>query len=39
MAGALAGSRLVWARDCGHNPHWEDPAFVAKTIGQTFAEG
>ncbi|TPI18036.1 alpha/beta hydrolase [Mesorhizobium sp. B4-1-1] len=32
MAGALAGSRLVWARDCGHNPHWEDPAFVAKAI-------
>ncbi|RUX98414.1 alpha/beta hydrolase, partial [Mesorhizobium sp. M2A.F.Ca.ET.040.01.1.1] len=29
---AIAGSRLVWARDCGHNPHWEDPAFVAKPI-------
>ncbi|TPJ74903.1 alpha/beta hydrolase [Mesorhizobium sp. B2-7-1] len=39
MAGALAGSRLVWARDCGHNPHWEDPAFVAETIGRTFGEG
>jgi pimeloyl-ACP methyl ester carboxylesterase len=32
LAGALAGSRLVWARDCGHNPHWEDPAFVAAII-------
>ncbi|MBZ9766780.1 alpha/beta hydrolase [Mesorhizobium sp. CA6] len=32
MAGALAGSRLVWAQDCGHNPHWEDPAFVAEAI-------
>lgn len=33
LAGALAGSRLVWARDCGHNPHWEDPAFVAAIMG------
>ncbi|WP_246679262.1 alpha/beta hydrolase [Mesorhizobium sp. B2-6-2] len=32
MAGALTGSRLVWAQDCGHNPHWEDPAFVAEAI-------
>jgi pimeloyl-ACP methyl ester carboxylesterase len=32
MAQALNGSRLVWARDCGHNPHWEDPAFVAEAI-------
>ncbi|TIS23474.1 alpha/beta hydrolase [Mesorhizobium sp.] len=32
LAEALAGSRLVWAQDCGHNPHWEDPAFVAKAI-------
>ncbi|TIV66853.1 MAG: alpha/beta hydrolase [Mesorhizobium sp.] len=32
LAQAIAGSRLVWARDCGHNPHWEDPAFVAKAI-------
>lgn len=32
MTGALAGSRLVWARACGHNPHWEDPAFVAEAI-------
>jgi len=35
----LAGSRLVWARDCGHNPHWEDPALVAEIIGRTFSEG
>ncbi|WP_246676364.1 alpha/beta hydrolase [Mesorhizobium sp. B1-1-5] len=32
MAEALTGSRLVWAQDCGHNPHWEDPAFVAEAI-------
>ncbi|PBC07250.1 alpha/beta hydrolase [Mesorhizobium sp. WSM3859] len=32
MAEALAGSRRVWARECGHNPHWEDPAFVAEAI-------
>ncbi|TPI41001.1 alpha/beta hydrolase [Mesorhizobium sp. B3-1-9] len=32
LTGALAGSRLVWAQDCGHNPHWEDPAFVAEAI-------
>ncbi|RRH89303.1 alpha/beta hydrolase [Mesorhizobium tamadayense] len=33
---ALARSRLVWAQDCGHNPHWEDPAFVADAIASTF---
>ncbi|RWM24312.1 alpha/beta hydrolase [Mesorhizobium sp.] len=32
LAEALAGSRLVWAEHCGHNPHWEDPAFVAEAI-------
>ncbi|RWM06532.1 alpha/beta hydrolase [Mesorhizobium sp.] len=32
LAQALAGSRLVWAEHCGHNPHWEDPAFVAEAI-------
>ena len=32
LAGALTGSRLVWAQDCGHSPHWEDPAFVAEAI-------
>ena len=36
LAQAIIGSRLVWARDCGHNPHWEDPAFVAAIIGQAF---
>ncbi|TIR15525.1 MAG: alpha/beta hydrolase [Mesorhizobium sp.] len=36
---AIAGSRLVWARDCGHNPHWEAPAFVAAIIGQAFGNG
>ncbi|MEI9429033.1 alpha/beta fold hydrolase [Mesorhizobium sp. Cs1299R1N3] len=32
LAEALTGSRLVWAPNCGHNPHWEDPAFVASAI-------
>ncbi|OHV89608.1 alpha/beta hydrolase [Mesorhizobium sp. ORS 3428] len=32
LAQALAGARLVWAEHCGHNPHWEDPAFVAQTV-------
>lgn len=36
MVQEIVGSRLVWARDCGHNPHWEDPAFVAAIIGQAF---
>ncbi|RUT96072.1 alpha/beta hydrolase, partial [Mesorhizobium sp. USDA-HM6] len=36
LHGALAGSELVWARDCSHNPHWEDPAFVADAIARSF---
>jgi pimeloyl-ACP methyl ester carboxylesterase len=36
MAEAIAGSRLVWAQDCGHNPHWEDPAFVANATAGMF---
>ncbi|WP_292235686.1 alpha/beta hydrolase [Mesorhizobium sp.] len=32
LAVALAGSRLIWAQDCGHNPHWEDPALIASAI-------
>ncbi|WP_434722280.1 alpha/beta fold hydrolase [Mesorhizobium sp. RIZ17] len=32
MTRAIDGSRLVWAQECGHNPHWEDPAFVAEAI-------
>ncbi|WP_292497929.1 alpha/beta hydrolase [Mesorhizobium sp.] len=36
LAQAIVGSRLVWAQDCGHNPHWEDPAFVAAIISQPF---
>ncbi|RUW19367.1 alpha/beta hydrolase, partial [Mesorhizobium sp. M1E.F.Ca.ET.041.01.1.1] len=35
LAEAVAGSRLVWAEHCGHNPHWEDPAFVAEVLSQT----
>ncbi|TGQ52064.1 alpha/beta hydrolase [Mesorhizobium sp. M1C.F.Ca.ET.193.01.1.1] len=36
LAQALTGSRLVWAQDCGHNPHWEDPVFVAEVFSRTF---
>ncbi|WP_192246248.1 alpha/beta fold hydrolase [Mesorhizobium silamurunense] len=34
LAEALAGSRLLWAKDCGHNPHWEEPAFIADAIAR-----
>ena len=36
---ALIGASLVHAEECGHNPHWEDPAFVAEAIGKTFGLG
>lgn len=32
----LAGASLVQAEACGHNPHWEDPAFVARAIIEAF---
>ncbi|UVK53546.1 alpha/beta hydrolase [Mesorhizobium sp. AR02] len=32
----LAGASLMRAEACGHNPHWEDPAFVARAIIGTF---
>ena len=32
----LAGASLVRAEACGHNPHWEDPAFVARAIIEAF---
>jgi pimeloyl-ACP methyl ester carboxylesterase len=32
LAQTLPGANLIWAQDCGHNPHWEDPAFVAAAI-------
>ncbi|MBZ9795985.1 alpha/beta fold hydrolase [Mesorhizobium sp. ES1-4] len=32
LAETLTGSHLVWAQNCGHNPHWEDPAFVASVM-------
>jgi pimeloyl-ACP methyl ester carboxylesterase len=32
----LAGASLLRAEACGHNPHWEDPAFVARAIVETF---
>ncbi|MDX8468988.1 alpha/beta hydrolase [Mesorhizobium sp. VK23B] len=39
LAEALAGSRVVWAEHCGHNPHWEDPAFIAGAITGMFWNG
>ncbi|WP_292321390.1 alpha/beta hydrolase [Mesorhizobium sp.] len=39
LAEALAGSRLVQAQHCGHNPHWEDPAFIAGAIAGMFRNG
>lgn len=39
LTGALVGSRLVWAHDCGHNPHWDDPAFVAQAIAGMLPAG
>jgi pimeloyl-ACP methyl ester carboxylesterase len=35
---ALPDAVLVRADACGHNPHWEEPAFVARAIGRTFGE-
>ncbi|QPC93791.1 alpha/beta fold hydrolase [Mesorhizobium sp. INR15] len=34
---ALPEAILVHAQNCGHNPHWEDPELVAKSILQAFA--
>ncbi|WP_245513468.1 MULTISPECIES: alpha/beta hydrolase [unclassified Mesorhizobium] len=39
LAEALAGSRVVLAEHCGHNPHWEDPAFIAGAIAGMFRNG
>lgn len=33
---ALPEAVLVRAEACGHNPHWEDPALVAKAIIEAF---
>lgn len=35
---AMPDASLVWARECGHNPHWEDPAFVAVEIARMLAD-
>lgn len=32
---ALPAASLVWARECGHNPHWENPVHVAEIIRGT----
>lgn len=39
LSHSLVGASLVHAEACGHNPHWEDPAFVADAIGKTFGFG
>ena len=36
LLSVLPEADLVWAEDCGHNPHWEDPALVAKAIIEAF---
>jgi len=36
LSRCLSGARLVRAEACGHNPHWEDPAFVARAIVEAF---
>ncbi|MER8632350.1 alpha/beta hydrolase [Mesorhizobium opportunistum] len=33
---ALPEAVLVRAEACGHNPHWEDPALVAKAVIEAF---
>jgi pimeloyl-ACP methyl ester carboxylesterase len=33
---ALPHASLIQAQGCGHNPHWEDPAFVASAICSNF---
>ena len=32
---AVPGARLVWLRDCGHVPTWDDPDQVARVILET----
>lgn len=32
----IPGAVFVNAEHCGHNPHWEDPALVARTIAAHF---
>ncbi|MER9163809.1 alpha/beta hydrolase [Mesorhizobium sp. M0715] len=36
LRSALPEALLVRAEACGHNPHWEDPALVAKAIVKAF---
>lgn len=36
LSRALPHASSVQAKGCGHNPHWEDPAFVAAAISSTF---
>ncbi|SDA66607.1 alpha/beta fold hydrolase [Mesorhizobium qingshengii] len=36
LQGALPEAVLVQAENCGHNPHWEDPALVARAVIEAF---
>ncbi|MBN9218438.1 MAG: alpha/beta hydrolase [Mesorhizobium sp.] len=36
LSSALPHAHLVQAQGCGHNPHWEAPAFVARAITDAF---
>ena len=36
LSRALPHASSIQAKGCGHNPHWEDPAFVAAAISSTF---
>jgi pimeloyl-ACP methyl ester carboxylesterase len=36
LLGALPEAVLVRAENCGHNPHWEDPALVARAVIEAF---
>lgn len=36
LSSALPHARLIQAEGCGHNPHWEAPASVARAIAGAF---
>ena len=36
LLGALPEAILVQTENCGHNPHWEDPALVAGAVIEAF---
>ncbi|TJW06497.1 MAG: alpha/beta hydrolase [Mesorhizobium sp.] len=38
LSHALPHALLVQAEGCGHNPHWEEPAFIAEAISRVVAD-